>query len=563
MEYTNVDKSKLGQQLLRQCNSLFASPERTSNESNWAELSEYLLPNQFGNFQNNKLQGVRNTKRHYDPTGATAVADLAATIHTLITNQSINWSKFQYGQDRLNNDINACTWLEDSNRVLFDGFSNSNFYTEVNKGYQSLVGLANMALLVEESDPESIEFSGLRFKALHMSQLAWAEGLDSTAQVVYWKFKLSARNAHLKWGDLCGKEVIKACEKNPEQLFEYVLCIYPRDEKEVVMNEFGGAEPTQRPFAKVVIDKQKGHVLEEGGYFEFPIMCVRWETLPEEVYGRGRGHLALNDVKSLSKLNELALEALAMEVHPPLAVTHRSVMGVLNYKPKSLIVMRNVNDIVPMKTGVNWSALYPAQERLVASIKSIFFIDKLIFPPRDQTGEMTATEVVERINQMQKVLGPTLGRINSELLTPLIERVFKMMLRKGAFGELPAILKQGRLDINIKYINPLARSQRIEEVQSIEHWVRVLGMLAQLGQPEALDNIDVDGVSKLAAKIHGVPESAIRDPEKMKEVRDSRAKIQQQKMQEESAVAQGDAASKMAKAQPKTGEVERGEPGSY
>lgn len=561
MEYS--DKGKLGQQLLKQCNALFASPERSNAESNWSVLSEYLLPNQFGGFQANNQQGTRNTKRFYDPTGAVAVADLAATIHTLATNESINWSKFVFKQDRLNDDTNACTWLENCNRAMFSAFAESNFYTEINKGFQSLVALANMAILVEEAESESIEFKGLQFKALHMSQIAWAEGFDSKVNVVYWKFKLSARNAFLKWGEKCTREVIKAAEKNPEQLFEYVLCIHPRKKEEVMVNEFGLAPPENRPFAKIIIDRCKGSVVEEGGYYEFPIMCVRWETLPEEVYGRGRGHLALNDVRSLSKLNQLQLEAIALEVRPPMLATHRTIMGNASYQPGSIITVRNVQELVPMRTGSNWQAVFPQVERLVASVRSIFFIDKLIFPPRDQMGEMTATEVVERINQMQKVLGPTLGRLNSELLSPLIERVFAIMMRKpGAFPEVPSILKQGQVDIDIKYVNPLARSQRIEEVQAITSWYRDLAMMAATSQdPSALDNVDVDGVSKLSAKIHGVPEIAIRSEEEKAKIREGRAQAQQQAMQLDNAVKAGDAQSKMAKAKPEA--PERAEPGIY
>lgn len=564
MEYTKG--GKLGQELLRQCNSLFASPERSNAEANWAVLSEYLLPNQFGAFQSHNLQGTRNTKRFYDPTGAVAVADLAATIHTLATNESINWSKFIYRQDKLNDDTNACEWLEACNRAMFAAFSESNFYTEVNKGFQSWVALANMALLVEEVDDKdstSIEFKGLQFKALHMSQIAWAEGLDSKINVVYWKFKLSARNAFSKWGDKCSKEVLRCAEKDPEKLFEYVMCIYPRDKKDVKINEIGLANPEDRPFAKVVIDKEKGNVLEEGGYYEFPIMCVRWETLPEEVYGRGRGHLALNDVRSLSRLNELQLDAIALEVRPPLFATHRTIMGNANIKPGSVITVRNVNEVTPYKTGSNWQAVFPQIERLVSSIRSIFFIDKLIFPPRNETGEMTATEVVERINQMQKVLGPTLGRLNTELLSPLIERVFAIMMRKpGALPEMPSILKQGQVDIDIKYVNPLARSQRIEEVQAITSWYRDLAMMAQVSQdPSALDNVDVDGVSKLSAKIHGVPETAIRSTQDVAKIRESRAAAQQQAMQLDNAVKAGDAQSKMAKAKPEA--PESAKPGIY
>ena len=52
---------------------------------------------------------------------------------------------------------------------------------------------------------------------------------------------------------------------------------------------------------------------------------------------------------------------------------------------------------------------------------------------------MTATEVQVRYELMQRLLGPTLGRFQSEFLNPLIERVFGIMFRANAFLPAPEI----------------------------------------------------------------------------------------------------------------------------
>jgi hypothetical protein len=39
---------------------------------------------------------------------------------------------------------------------------------------------------------------------------------------------------------------------------------------------------------------------------------------------------------------------------------------------------------------------------------------------------MTATEVIQRNEEKMRLLGPVLGRLQSELLKPLIDRVFNI-----------------------------------------------------------------------------------------------------------------------------------------
>jgi hypothetical protein len=542
-----------GKALLRRAQEMFASSERQNSESMWSVLSEYIIPNQFGNFNATYSGGTKNTTNLYDSTACSCASDLASTLHTLVTNEAIKWAKFRFSNEALNEDLEASVWLEKANNILLSALSASNFNTEVNKGYNSYVALANMALSLEEKNPEATSFSGFSFRALHLSQLAWAEDESGMVDTVFRKFKLSARNAVAKYPDTISAEIRKTAEKNPDQMFNFYYCLYPNDAKSIQVSSVGLARPENRPFVKVILDADKGNILEVDGFYEFPVMCVRWDTMPEELYGRGPGHIALGDIKTLNKLQENTLSMMAMAVRPPLMAVERGVLGNVNFKPGAITVVRDQASLTAFQTGTRWDVAANSIEELRNSIKGIFFIDKIIFPPRNQTGAMTATEVTERVNQMQKVLGPTLGRLNSELLNPLIRRAFGILLRRGVFPPLPEILNNNMAGINIEYVNPLARAQRIEEVQSIQSWVQYLAFLASTGKIEALDNIDIDGSARLAAKILGVPETAIATPDEMDQERQARAQQQQQAMALEAGVKTADMQAKLSKSGGSTG----------
>ena len=69
---------------------------------------------------------------------------------------------------------------------------------------------------------------------------------------------------------------------------------------------------------------------------------------------------------------------------------------------------------------------------------------------------MTATEVLERSAEMSRLLGATYGRLQSELLTPLMMRAVAILRRRG---EIPDIVVDGRT-VELQYRSPWPRHRR-------------------------------------------------------------------------------------------------------
>ena len=162
------------------------------------------------------------------------------------------------------------------------------------------------------------------------------------------------------------------------------------------------------------------------------------------------------------------------------------------------------------------------ENQLRTAIRQAYYSDQLQL---QEGPQMTATEVQVRYELMQRLLGPTLGRFQSEFLNPLIERVFGIMNRAEAFLPTPNILV-GQL-IDIDYVGPLARSQRMEEAVAVE---RLYQLAMQIGQvdPGIMDIIDHDEAVRARAELLGVPKSILRGREEVDELREQRAMQQQQ-----------------------------------
>ena len=545
--------SDRAQQISKHANKLFASDERVNTDRTWQLISEFMLPSQAGNFSEETTPGRRNMNRVFDSTAIQANHDLAASIHSVLTNPAIEWSKIRFKDEQLNNNGEAIAWLEKVNKSIHDSFSESNFNNEIAKNYKLFTSLGSMAFLQEEEDhDDGGRFKGFRFKAVHLSEIAWAENEKGIVDLVYRRFKLTAKQAVERWGDKLGEDVLKALETDPNKKFTFIHMIGPRDPKKVKLNSVGLASPKARPFESIYVQLSNGQsrnsadpqILEEGGYYEFPLHVVRWETMPGEVYGRGPGHTALPDVRTLNKVKELGLQAINKAINPPMIANQRSVLGSLDLRPGRISIVRDVDGLKEMPPQARFDVTNFAVEDLKNSVKSIFFLDKLLLPPRPEVKtEMTAFEIAQRVEQMQKVLGPTLGRLNFELLQPLILRAFKMMLRGGALPPMPVILQELGIDVEIVFVNTLARSQKMEEVTSIQALVQDVAFLMQL-RPEAGDLLDVDSIIRLTSKIRGVPESAIADQEVVDQTREARAQAQQAQAALEAGVQAADISAK-------------------
>jgi hypothetical protein len=144
---------------------------------------------------------------------------------------------------------------------------------------------------------------------------------------------------------------------------------------------------------------------------------------------------------------------------------------------------------------------------------------------------MTAFEVAQRVEMMQRLMGPAFTRLLTEMLDPLADRVFGMLWRAGVLPPVPeevlqaAARNQGQLDV--EYQGPLARAQRGVEVKAISESLAVATQIVQLTQQTAiLDNIDLDLAWRLVAEANGTPRELVKDLAVVAQVR--RLRQQQQ-----------------------------------
>ncbi len=258
-------------------------------------------------------------------------------------------------------------------------------------------------------------------------------------------------------------------------------------------------------------------VVRTGGYNEFPYLVPRWSKATGEIFGRSPSFNALPDIKTLNKAVEIGLKAWAKAIDPPLLVQDDGVIGRVRMTPAGITVIRNDGAVKPLQIGTNWQITDLKENQLRTAIRQAYYSDQLQL---QEGPQMTATEVQVRYELMQRLLGPTLGRFQSEFLNPLIERVFGIMYRAGALLKEPDIIQGTKIDV--EYLGPLARSQRMEESVAIERLYSLAMNIAQI-DPAIMDNIDHDEAVRLRGKLLGVPKTVLRGKDDVDNMRTMRA----------------------------------------
>jgi hypothetical protein len=165
---------------------------------------------------------------------------------------------------------------------------------------------------------------------------------------------------------------------------------------------------------------------------------------------------------------------------------------------------------------------------------------------------MTATEVQAAQEQIQRALGPTIGRLKSEFLAPLIDRVFGIMLRAGAFLDPPPSLVQAQEEgrsttIEVSYEGPLSRSQRYSDISAIERGLQLIMPIIQV-KPTTADVIDSDETARYIWEAAGNPMKLLNDDAKVKKIRDAQHQAMQDQQAHQQAAETMGAIGKMAPA---------------
>jgi len=470
-----------------------ALEKRQTWESHWRECYDFALPRRDGAIVSGR-PGEKKTDGLFDGTAPDAVEQLAASLISELTPPWARWFGLVSGTELSAPEADSLgPELERISTTLQSNFDKSNFAVEMHQCYLDLVTAGTACLLLEEAP--ITESSAFRFTAVPLSQLVLEENVNSRLDTT---FRRSEMNRAKLLSRFPGAEIPEdgALKEHgtPEKKYAVIEAVIPDD----------GAYTY-----KAILDPDGGtssgsSLLAEGRFTHSPFINFRWLKAPGEIYGRSPVMKALPDIKTANKVVELILKNASIAVTGIWQADDDGVLNPANIKlVPGTIIPKAVGSqgLKALESPGRFDVSELVLEKLRASIRKALLADKLgqIDAPR-----MTATEVVERSAEMARLLGATYGRLQSELLSPLVSRSMAILIRRGEMEDI-------RIDgatIDLEYRSPLARQQSRQDAQGVLKWIE---MMSSLGS-EAMATIDQAATARYLAKVFSVPPDLIKEP---------------------------------------------------
>jgi hypothetical protein len=509
--------------------------DRSTWEEHWQEIADLILPRK-NTITTKRKEGDKRTAQVLDNTGIQANELLAGHLHGILTNPYAQWFELTTGKQELDLQDEVRAWLQLTTRDIHSILNNSNFQTEIHELYIDLPAFGTACMLTEEDATDIVRFSTKFIAECYIDEnhLGYVDQLYRV-----WKWKASQIVA--QWGiKNVTKKVADAYRMQDEQMFNIVHAVYPKylvDPK---------ANMNQYVSQYILVDED--FEIDCGEFKEFPYIVPRWSKAAGEKYGRGPGMVALPEMKVLNKMNETMLIGAQKVVDPPLQLPDDGFIMPIITKPGGLNYYRagTADVIKPVFNDTRIDFGYQAMEDRRARVKAAYYVDQLQLPTRGPM--MTATETVQRTEEQSRLLGPMLGRQHSELLRPLIKRVYGIMARRNLIRPAPAVIK----NLDVRYSSMIAKAQQASEALAVQKALQLAAPFIQL-DPKVAQNYDGDAIARISVKVFGAPHEMLKDTKVVQQEREAaqqqaqaQAQQQQQMIQEQHEAEQGNAMAETA-----------------
>jgi hypothetical protein len=528
---------------------------RKTPEQTWDLIEKFIAPIRGGKFFQDQTSeheiDWRRGRDVFDSTAILAANTLASSVHGALTSPSSRWFNLRFREDDLNTNDAAVTWLQAASESIWYALQESDFNLQINEAYLDLVSFGS-SCIIEEVESET-EWKGIDFSTLPIREIYFEQDHRGLIKHFFRRYEWTPLQIVDKFGDKA-PDTMHEKAKQPAQadMKEVVImAIFPRKGKEDA-DTTSILAPKMRPYAsKYILHSTAEMIGEEGGFYEMPAFLPRWQKASGSMWGFGPGTISLSDVMTLNTMVEQRLAAAAKVIDPPSLVTERGLMSDLDLQPGGQTVVRDVNAVRAYESAARFDVADQLIMDYRININKIFLVDRLELK---ESPAMTATEVNARFDLMQRLLGPVFGRLQTDLLDPLIERTFRILLRAGQLQEMPDVLKEVDSDLDVDYVGPMARAQKSDSISTMNQW---LSMMAEMGQayPAMAMLPDPEAAGRELAKAMNVPAVIVRSEEEVAEILKQQEEQALQQRQLEIAMGQGEAMDKLGSGAQKMGEA--------
>jgi hypothetical protein len=535
--------------------------DRSSFDEHWRELAEFLMPRRTRFQVSDRNKGDRRSSSIIDSAPRFAARTLQSGLHAGLTSPARPWMRLTTPDPDLAEVKTVKVWLDLVTQRMLTVFLRSNLYNALPMLYgdMGVFGTGAMGILEDDQDllraycyplgsyvvgidERGIANTFIRDYQMTVRQLVREYGvIDGNPRNIDWsRFSLRVRQfaENSQW-----EEPIDVCwfvapndQYDPHALqaryrYPWVSCHF----------EYGTEDQTS--FG----DGSEG-TLRDSGFRNFPVLVPRWDVTGEDTYGTDcPGMTALGDVKQLQLMQRQKAKAIAKSIDPPLVGPTSLMTQTVSHVPGRITYedsregqkgLRPIHEV--RLEGIQWLAQDMEETR--QRVRRAFYEDLFLMLAQSDSVRgaqpVTAEEIRARQEEKLIALGPVLERTNDELLDPLIDRTFSIMLDAGFIPPVPEEL-QG-VDLKVEYLSIMAQAQKLVGVVGQDRFLQSVVGLAEFF-PGVINKIDANQVVNSYQDQLGVRPDLVRTDEEADAISAQQAQQAQQSQQAQDAqrIAQG------------------------
>lgn len=428
-----------------------------------------------------------------DSTAIKAALRMTAGIFSYLMPVGVKWLELKPADNRYKDDREIIRKLSEATDALHSYIWRSNFQREIFTTIRSLVVFGTGCIAVYKVDRELI------YRNYHIADIFFEENADGKIDVVFRRMTYTARQMAQKFKKVPKVVTDAIANKDFIKKFEVVHAVYPR-------KDYDTRKKDLKKFVSQYILVDDETILEEGGYDSQVYLVGRYDKAPDELMGRSPAIELLPDIKMLNEMRKTFLESSEMAATPPLLVEDDSVIGQPAVGPKDVIVYRAGSPKPEaLQTGANPALTAEVLMNERQEVREGFYND--LFQALAQYRNMTATEVMERVEEKMVMLAPVISGLSKELFDPLLMRSLDLIYSMDGAPE------KVNEKIVINYQGRLAMAMSNMQTNAVEVWVSKWMNIQQLYP--VLDVLKLEEAAAASALNSGVEARLVRTQEEI------------------------------------------------
>lgn len=487
--------------------------DKSTLRSHLSEIADYMVPTAQSTFNQATFGGKRMTKI-YDGTAGRALRTFASGLYGHLTSPAYPWFELTVKNKSISEVPAVKYWLAHVTERVRSAINTSNSASEFYQVYYD-EGWTGTGVLFTQPGKKYL----INFQAFNIANCCLLEDAQGVVDSIYRVEKFTARQMIQQWGAECSEAVHKAYNKGDKnKTFDVIHAVYPRNEY-----NWKKQDNLNMPYASVYLEKESKKILAEGGFQEFPYATPRWDKESGVPYGRSPAMDALPDVKMLNQMRYDNLRGLQKSIDPPIFADTEAALSTTNTRAGGIIYHKSghVPQVMTSKARFDWAL--EAENQAREQVKESFYTDLFMLLAQNPSNDKTAYEVSKLLEEKLTLLGPALGRQQTEFFDSMLSRVFWILYRAKYIPPPPEELIGQGLEVN--YIGRLAMAMKQVETQATANTLSFIGGLFELA-PDIMDNFNTDEIAQGTAQRAGMPVNYLRPPGVRDKMREQRAAAQ-------------------------------------